>query len=66
MCAQIKRERWNVGKKTDTPEFDYHGKKTILMGKATLLDSRGQTGPCTGVFARVTGKSCAVCRPAEA
>lgn len=59
LCAQIKRERWNVGKKTDALEFDDRAKKKIWMKMATLLKSWGRTGACRRVLARV-------CRPTEA
>lgn len=65
MCAQIKRKRWNVGKKIDALEFDYHAKKKVLMKEATLPKRWGQRGVCMRVSASVAGNSCGVCRPAE-
>lgn len=56
LCAQMKRERWNVGKKTDALEFDDRAKKEDLNENGNLVEELRTN---RRVFARV-------CRPTEA
>lgn len=59
-CAQITQVKVKCGKQNRRPR-DFNEK-----GNPFSLNSWGQTGVCTRVFAWVAGKSCGVCRPVEA